>query len=86
MCTRKVCTTGSKEVQHLGSMATSMATGTKVHVIMDSRIKGVCYHNLFSKDDQWDCFTLRSLGSLYLLKYNGNGTTHTHINKEKNKI
>ena len=60
----KVCTTGIKGMHHPISMTTSVATG----------IKGVCYHNLVCKADQWDCFTLRSSGSLYLLKYNWNAT------------
>ena len=44
-------------MHHPVSMATSVATG----------VKGVCYHNLVCKADQWDCFTLGSSGSLYLL-------------------
>ena len=43
--------------------------GLKVRVIVATEIKGVCYHNLVRKADQWDCFTLRSSDSLYLLKY-----------------
>ena len=52
---------GIKGMHHVVSMATSVAT--------------VCYHYLVSKTYQWNCFALRSSGSLYLLKYNWNTTT-----------
>lgn len=37
-------------------------------VIVVIGIKGMRYHNLVCKTDQWDCFTHRYSDSLYLLK------------------
>ena len=42
----------------LVSMATSVATVIKVHVIVVTGIEGVCYHYLICKAGQWGCFTL----------------------------
>lgn len=54
---------GIKGVHHPVSTATSVG------------IKGMCCHCLVCKADQCGCFTLRSSGKLYLLKYKWNGTT-----------
>ena len=45
-----------KGVHHPVSMATSVATGTK----------GVCYHCLVCKADQWGCFTLIFRQALFI--------------------
>ena len=61
------------------SMATSVATGIKVYAIMATEIKDVSSHNLVCKADQWEWFTLRYSGCLYLLKYNWNATTENYL-------
>ena len=61
----KKCTTVIKGMHHAVFMIRSVTTGVKV----------VYYHNLVCKADQWDCFSLRSVSSLYLLKYNWNAST-----------
>ena len=35
-------------------------------VIMATEIKGMCYHTLVCKANQWNCFTLKSSGSLFI--------------------
>ena len=52
-----------------------------MHAIVATGIKGVCHHNLVCKADQWGCFTLRSSGKLYLLKYTSNATTHADLSE-----
>ena len=39
-----------------------------MHVIVDTGIKGLCYHCRVCKANEWGSITLRYSGSLYLLK------------------
>ena len=61
-----------KGMHQLVSIATSMATG----------IKGVCYHDLVCKADQWD-WGVSDLQAVLLLRNNWNATALSKITKLK---